>query len=474
MRSERLLEQHSVEPIPAADRHGRPLSLLLLWFSLNASVLASATGLVGVSLGLSLRNTVVALVLGNAVGGLFMAYHSAQGPVLGLPQMIQSRAQFGYFGAALPNLFVLVMYFGYYVGATVLGGQALASLLHIGTVPGVFLGSALTWLVAVVGYRGIHSVNRVMAVVSVVLLVALLGRLLGHLHTTHAKATSNTAGTFMLVLAIAASWQITFAPYVSDYSRYLPASVSTARTFWYTYVGSLVGGITFMVLGAVAAISNLDRAGGDMVGFLSGQFPAVKGVITLLLFLGLAAGNAENLYGPYVTTLATVTRTGGRMPAPQSRALVTGALALAGALLGAAVSSNFIVNLTNFITFLLYLLVPWTAINLTDFYVVHRGRYDIDAILSRDGRYGLVNVRALVVYAVAALVEVPFMNSTVYEGPLAKALGGTDIAWIVGLAVAGSLWLAVARRPADAAVGPLDLTTSTRAVPAGVPTGSLR
>ena len=35
------------------------------------------------------------------------AFHSAQGPQLGLPQMIQSRAQFGYIGVAVLVLFAL-------------------------------------------------------------------------------------------------------------------------------------------------------------------------------------------------------------------------------------------------------------------------------------------------------------------------------------------------------------------------------
>jgi NCS1 family nucleobase:cation symporter-1 len=38
-------------------------------------------------------------VLGSVIGALFMAFHSAQGPKLGLPQMIQSRPQFGYYGS---------------------------------------------------------------------------------------------------------------------------------------------------------------------------------------------------------------------------------------------------------------------------------------------------------------------------------------------------------------------------------------
>ena len=39
-----------------------------------------------------------------------MAFRSAQGPQLGLPQMIQSRPQFGYIGALLVWLSAYVQY----------------------------------------------------------------------------------------------------------------------------------------------------------------------------------------------------------------------------------------------------------------------------------------------------------------------------------------------------------------------------
>jgi purine-cytosine permease-like protein len=42
-----------------------------------------------------------------------MAGHSAQGPKLGIPQMIQSRAQFGYLGASVPLVVVMLMYVGF-------------------------------------------------------------------------------------------------------------------------------------------------------------------------------------------------------------------------------------------------------------------------------------------------------------------------------------------------------------------------
>jgi purine-cytosine permease-like protein len=45
-------------------------------------------------------------------------------------------------------------------------------------------------------------------------------------------------------------------------------------------------------------------------------------------------------------------------------------------------------DLSNFLVFTLYLLVPWTAINLTDFYLIRRGRYDIPELFKADGIYG--------------------------------------------------------------------------------------
>ena len=45
--------------------------------------------------------TVVAIAAGGLFGTFFAAFHASQGPQLGLPQMIQSRPQYGYRGAVL-------------------------------------------------------------------------------------------------------------------------------------------------------------------------------------------------------------------------------------------------------------------------------------------------------------------------------------------------------------------------------------
>src|SRR6202020_2258942 len=49
-------------------------------------------------MGLSFAFTSLAGALGILFGTVFVAFHASQGAELGLPQMIQSRAQFGYRG----------------------------------------------------------------------------------------------------------------------------------------------------------------------------------------------------------------------------------------------------------------------------------------------------------------------------------------------------------------------------------------
>jgi nucleobase:cation symporter-1, NCS1 family len=463
-----LIEQRTIGAIPDAERHGRAWHLLPLWFSLNATVMAATTGAIGISLGAGLTPTLLAIVLGNLIGAVFMAYHSAQGPQLGLPQMIQSRAQFGFFGAALPNLLAIVMYIGYFASAGVIGGQAIASIVGIPTWAGIVVCNVLTWLIAFAGYRVIHAFDRAMAVVSVAVLVLLFIEAIAHFGSSAQAEAHPSFATFFLMLSIAASWQITFAPYVSDYSRYLPRAQGGAKTFWFTLIGSCTGAILFMALGAIVAVYALDDLNTDAIVYLSGLSPIGAPLIALVLVLGMIGANCDNLYGPYLAGLSTVTQAGGPPHVSRLvRGLVTGVFGVLGTTIGIFLSGDFLVNLQNLIMLLLYMLVPWTAINLVDFYVIHRGRYDVGAIVSMRGRYGLVNVKAVVTYAVAVLAEIPFMSCALFVGPLATALGGVDIAWVVGLVVAGGLHYllnrSAAASDAELATPPLTATAAATA-----------
>src|SRR2546426_1297990 len=93
------IEVHSIDYIPKSERHGKVTNQFTLWFLGNAEVATLAVGFIGISLGLNLFWVLVAIILGEVFGTFFMAFHSVQGPRLGIPQLIQSRPQFGYLGA---------------------------------------------------------------------------------------------------------------------------------------------------------------------------------------------------------------------------------------------------------------------------------------------------------------------------------------------------------------------------------------
>src|SRR5947209_16439637 len=96
----------------------------------NAQVATLAVGLTSIAEGASLFWSVLAVIAGALVGTLFMAFHSAQGPQLGLPQMIQSRPQFGYVGALLVWAFAYLQYAGFNIFNTILAGQGLHATVH--------------------------------------------------------------------------------------------------------------------------------------------------------------------------------------------------------------------------------------------------------------------------------------------------------------------------------------------------------
>src|SRR3954468_17225451 len=154
------VEVRSIDYVPLSERHGQLWHLGPLWFMGNAQIATLAVGVVGVSAGANLFWSLVAILAGTLFGTFFMAFHSAQGPQLGLPQMIQSRPQFGYLGALLVWLFAYVQYAGFNVFNTILAGQSAHSTIHIGEKLGIVIAMLLAVAVALIGYDFIHRVEQ--------------------------------------------------------------------------------------------------------------------------------------------------------------------------------------------------------------------------------------------------------------------------------------------------------------------------
>jgi len=456
------LETHSVEFIPQELRHGKPADLMPLWFAANMCLPVAAAGAATTLGGLSFGWATAGIVIGVVLGTLLVAGHSAQGPHLGLPQMIQSRAQFGYYGAAFPLLFAVFMYLGFYGAGAVLGAQALHSLVHMPVSVGILLLSVLSIAVAVFGYDFIHRFERYLAVVVGVAFVAVtLLLIFGSSGTIAAPGHERfVLGPFLLAVSVAATSQVGFAVYAADYSRYLPASVSNRSVFWYTYAGLAISGLWLMILGAWL---NLHFAGGPVGGIdtVAGRAGAwfVK-VTDVVLVVGILSINALNIYGSYMSSLSIATtffrRWRGGLRLRLGFILPVGAVATYVSFL---YKSSLLSSYETFLTLTLALIIPWTAINLTDYYLVRHGRYDPDEIHNPDGIYGKFSAAGAVAYLVGVAVQIPFMNNSAIDGPIAKSLHNGDISWLVGAVVAGTVYYAMTRLQPVVAARPVPVAT---------------
>ncbi|WP_236591966.1 purine-cytosine permease family protein [Streptomyces sp. NHF165] len=456
------VERHTIDRVPETERHGRVRDLFTMWFGTNIAPLPLVTGAMAVQVfHQSFWSAVLAVIVGQLAGGVFMALHSAQGPQLGIPQMIQSRAQFGTVGALVIVVVAAGMYIAFFASNIVLAGQSLHGLAPaVPTDGGIVLGALGSAFICLVGYRLIHGLNKLATVVLGVGVVAGLGVVVVNgLPGDFFTRGGFTFAGWLASVSLSALWQLAFAPYVSDYSRYLPATVPTARTFWATYWGSCLGSSLSFLAGTVVALAApVEDAQAGFASAAGGFGPVLLG----LFLFSVVNHNALNLYGASLS-LITIWQTFrvGWTPRLAARVAVSG-LVLAGAMaIALGMSRDFVANFVNLVNMLLIVLVPWTAINLIDFYLVHRGRYHLGDLFRADGgRYGRFNRVALSVYTLGILVQVPFVSTELYTGPLVARLGGADLSWLIGLAVTAPLYYLWARRSG---------TEQTATAPAGHP-----
>jgi nucleobase:cation symporter-1, NCS1 family len=445
-----LLEQRSIDYVPLAERHGKVWHLWPVWFSGDAHLATLAVGMLGIALGGNLFWTAAAVIAGCAVGTFFMAFHSTQGPQLGLPQMIQSRPQFGFVGALLVWAVALVAYVGYNAFNQVLAAQALHQLSAAlpAASPATVIGFAvLAAGLAAVGYDSIHLAQRAVAFLMIAMLAVFSAAApLLALPAAQWDPAGFRAGPFLAQLLAAASYQLSWSIYVSDYSRYLPREVSVRASFWWTYCGAFVGGAWMMLVGSVAAAAApLLDVPAALEGAADRVLPGFGPVLLVGSLLGLLTVAALNFYGASLTLLSVRNTfkpgpagVGQRLASVAAAALVSTAIALES-------SSHFLTRFSDLLSLLLYLFTPWTAVNLVDFYLVRRGHYSVREIFNPRGMYGRWNWRGLIAYAVGLLAMAPFFSTGLYSGPAARALHGIDISMFVGLPVAAGVYLLACR-----------------------------
>jgi nucleobase:cation symporter-1, NCS1 family len=441
-----VIEQRSIDYIPLAERHGRAWHVTSVWITSSHNLAGFAVGSLGAFLGLNLAWSLLAIAAGALFGTFFAAFHASQGPQLGLPQMIQSRPQYGYQGAILIFLIAIVTFVGFNVAAIVLLGEA-GVVLWSGNVDlAMVISTVLAMALAIVGYDLVHRVSRwitVAVVMSVVVLIFVLPL------TLDFPSEAVTGGefsleSFMVLAGAMASATLSWAPYVSDYTRYLP-KLGVRAAFVGTYLGMAVSAFVTASIAALAssAFPNLDVVAAlDAAG--NSIFVGFGHVVLVVAFVGTIVMVTMNIYGAALTTLSIVDTFKPVRHSRLARPVLSAVFGVVSLLLAWQAAASLVTAFTNLLTVLFYLLAPWTATNLIDFFVVRRGVYSIREIFNPAGMYGSWNWRGYTAYVASIVAMLPFTMTYWWTAPLASRIG-FDIAPYVGMAVAGLVYVLLYR-----------------------------
>ena len=442
------IETRSIDYVPESERHGKVWQQGPFWFLGNFQFFTITIGFIGPSLGLSIGHTVLAGTLGIIFGTLFMAFHATQGPHLGLPQMIQSRAQLGYRGVVVALFGSLVTFMLFNVVDVILIGSGVNGIFGWDALLVGVVVTVIAAVLAIYGHDLLHRVFRVLFFISLPFYVILtIAILTGNAGGQPAPAGEFSWAAFAAMFTAAAAYNITYAPYVSDYSRYLPRSTATMPIVVSVFLGAAGSAVWLIALGAWLA-TNLGatdalvalRDGGDNV------VPGLGSLLAILSVLALVATMGINAYSAMLSTVTSIDSVVTIQPTRNLRVMTIVILAVIWATIGISFGGDAIAALFNSLIVMLYLLVPWTAINLVDYFFVRKGRYAITDLATPKGIYGAWGRRGLLAFVIGLLAMIPFfVIPGFFTGPLAAALGGVDISAIVGLAVSAATYFALTR-----------------------------
>ena len=462
-RAELKVDVHSIEPIPEADKDSTGAQQMWIWAGANIAPINWALGALGIVLGLGLWETIAVVAIGNVVGCAIFAAFTVMGHKTGVNQMVLQRSAFGRRGAYLPSALMFLMtlgwigvntYFPVKIAVAILGQFGVSdtwlSNLVVATVVMV-----IQVLIGVYGFYAIRTFEKytVPLTAAIMVLMSILawsqpGVVNWGLQSSLSPA-AHLARLSLLMTAIGVGWGISWVTWASDYSRFVPRSVSSAAVFWYSYAGMFVPTVWLAILGATLASVTKDT---DPAKMVSAVFGGITSILVLLMVLhGPIATNILNVYSAALAALSMglrLSRTG---------------IALVAGVVGYLVTIYFVFEpsfakaFDNWMISLLLWMSPWAGVVATDFFLVRRGRIAVSELYREPERsaYGDVNWGAVAAFlaGLAAGWSVEDGLVPALQGPIStRLLGGADLSWLVGIVVAGGVHLALGRRVAPAPV----------------------
>ena len=455
--SELRADIHSVEPIPDADRDSTGPQQMWIWAGANIAPVNWALGALGIVLKLGLWETIAVIVLGNLIGCAIFAAFTVMGHKTGVNQMVLCRSAFGRRGAYLPSALMFLTtlgwigvntYFPVKIAVAILGQFGIADSVMTNMVV-ISVVVLLQMLIGVYGFYAIRTFEKytVPVTVAIMVLMSVLawsqpGVVNWGLTSTLAPG-AHLAMLTLLMTAIGVGWGISWVTWASDYSRFVPKSVSSKAVFWYSYVGMFVPTVWLAILGATLASVTLDT---DPAKMVSAVFGGITSLLVLLMVLhGPIATNILNVYSAALAALS--------MGIHLSRTAIALIVGIASYLVAIyfVFEPSFAKAFDNWMISLLLWMSPFAGVVMADFYIKRRSRIDVPELYRTPeaSAYGDINWSGMIAFVAGLVGGWSVQNGLVpaLQGPIATGLlGGADLSWLVGILLSGGVYLALGSR----------------------------
>jgi purine-cytosine permease-like protein len=446
------IEVRGFDHIPEPERNMTLRNVDHLWVGTSVNLLSFALGAIALGSGLSLWQALAACALGSLTYA-YIALGSIVTVRAGLPVSTLARAAFGIRGN-LPNaLLSWIASVAFEVINTIFGVEALLALFKVmgwsnsgglGKLVAVVLQLLLCGGIAVLGHATMVWFQKVFAALVGVALLAVMAFTVGRVDWANASvshahlASGATIAAFLTAAAVVASNPMSFLFNGPDWVRYLPSATPAGPIFWRVFRASYLPSVALTMMGAWCATL------GDMTDPVSGLEPFIPSWLFVIYIIAVVGGSLANNVPTYYSSGLALQSIGLRVHRYVATLLdVVASTAIALYILFV---QDFSTALNDFIALLVMWVGPFGGVWMCDAYL-RRARYDSHAIHRRAaptggywGWHGL-NPAGCIAITAGMIVAALTMRSPLFEGPLATALGGADLSWILGFPVSGSIYL---------------------------------
>jgi NCS1 family nucleobase:cation symporter-1 len=451
------IEVRGFDHIPEPERNMTLRQVDLFWVANSVNLFSFAIGALAIAQGLSLWMALAACVVGS-LAYVYVSYGSILSVRAGLPLSTLTRAAFGMRGNLPNSVLSWAASVAFEVINTIFGVEALLALFQLlgwadpgaaGKLSAVSLQLVLCGGIAVLGHATMIWCQRVFAVLVSVALIVVIAVIVGNHQFTLASSTPHvllspgaTVAAFLTACAAIASNPLSFLFNGPDWVRYLPSATPGHSVFRHVFWASYLPSLALTAMGATCATL------GDMSDPVAGLKPFIPSWLFIVYIFAVIGGSLANNIPTYYSSGLALQAIGlklHRNVATSLDVVVSTAIALYILFV-----QDFSTTLNNFIALLVVWVGPYGGVWICDGYL-RRGKFDFHAIHAKDGPAGRywgwrgINRPGGIALLTGMIAAALTMKSPLYTGPLAIALGGTDVSWIVGLPASALIYAGLTR-----------------------------